>query len=905
MNNKAKKAICRKEDLGNEASVEQFFVDRLLKRLGWADSQIKTKESISELSVNLGRKKMPYKPDYALSYRRKVRFVIDAKSTKENLDSWVGQCSSYCLLINQGYKDNPVQYFVLTNGLKTMLYRWDSAKPILTLSLSDMNNGSKAFDTLAEYLSPRSFNATHPAGLSSEIEEERIVLKQIGPSAVNKLFGSAHSYIYKHEHLSYGAAFTEFVKVIFLKMTSDKEAHECDEGYETDEGYSVPVSRAKFSSQWIKKAEETTPNPVNTILFAKLVKNFEDLIAQKKKKRIFEPNEKIRLSAGTIKELVKRFEEVDLHLIEDDLNGRMFETFLNATLRGKSLGQYFTPRSIVDIAVGLSDLHVGRNVSDCSQIIDACCGSGGFLIGALNGMWGKVDSNASLSMKEKQEIKKNIAENCIWGIDAARDPALARIARMNMFLHGDGGSKIFQLDSLDKNITVEEDADSLELRSEKKEFRDAISGRNGYFDLALTNPPFAAEYKCSEPSDLALLKDYSIAHRPDGNGISSLRGTVRSSVLFIERYYDILKPGGSLITVLDDGILGGEDTSYVRDWIRSHFIVRAVISLPGDAFQRSQARVKTSLLFLQKKIEAAQEQPRIYMRYCSYVGLDSPNRERVLPSDAITAQKAKEEITDIVNGYKAFLDGDPEIARLYSVDPKRIENRMDVKATLLVAGRNVEKWSERGFKVRAAKDIAEPIWASGAACEDRVGDLFYTRGDNKRKKVTFAVVKYDGTIAAGDESYAEDVSYESLFKLKKDDIVLSNINAVNGAVAVVDSKTAGLYVSSEYTVIQPKDPLTVCALWSLIRSDTARSDLILLSTGIGRTRISWDILSELKLPVPKLESMQVIQERMEELAETRKKAAALLEEVSQLVNIDICNSDERALSVLTAFKPPK
>lgn len=657
MNNKAKKAICRKEDLGNEASVEQFFVDRLLKRLGWSDSQIKTKESISELSINLGRKKIPYKPDYALSYRRKVRFVIDAKSTKENLDDWVGQCSSYCLLINQGYKDNPVQYFVITNGLKTMLYRWDSRNPVLTLSLSDMNKGSKAFDTF--------------------------------------------------------------------------------------------------------------------------------------------------------------------------------------------------------------------------------------------------------SMKEKQEIKKNIAENCIWGIDAARDPALARIARMNMFLHGDGGSKIFQLDSLDKNITVEEDADSLELRSEKKEFRDAISGRNGYFDLALTNPPFAAEYKCSEPSDLALLKDYSIAHRPDGNGISSLRGTVRSSVLFIERYYDILKPGGSLITVLDDGILGGEDTSYVRDWIRSHFIVKAVISLPGDAFQRSQARVKTSLLFLQKKIDAAQEQPRIYMRYCSYVGLDSPNRERVLPSDAITAQKAKEEITDIVDGYKAFLDGDSEIARLYSVDPKRIENRMDVKATLLVAGRNVEKWNERGFKVRAAKDIAEPIWASGAACEDRAGDLFCTRGDNKRKKVTFAVVKYDGTIAAGDESYAEDVSYESLFKLKKDDVVLSNINAVNGAVAVVDSKTAGLYVSSEYTVIQPKDPLTVYTLWSLIRSDTARSDLILLSTGIGRTRISWDVLSELKLPVPNLKAIQVIQERMEELAETRKKEAALLEEVSQLVNIDICNSDERALSVLTAFKPPK
>lgn len=74
MNNTANKAICREEDLSNEASVEQFFVDRLLKRLGWSDSQIKTKESISALNVNLGRKKIPYKPDYALSYRKKGAF---------------------------------------------------------------------------------------------------------------------------------------------------------------------------------------------------------------------------------------------------------------------------------------------------------------------------------------------------------------------------------------------------------------------------------------------------------------------------------------------------------------------------------------------------------------------------------------------------------------------------------------------------------------------------------------------------------------------------------------------------------------------------------------------------------------------------------------------------------------
>ncbi len=153
-----------------------------------------------------------------------------------------------------------------------------------------------------------------------------------------------------------------------------------------------------------------------------------------------------------------------------------------------------------------------------------------------------------------------------------------------------------------------------------------------------------------------------------------------------------------------------------------------------------------------------------------------------------------------------------------------------------------------------SKTLLNPFGLPVPLVRGRAGDLFYTRGDNRKKKVTFAVVRYDGTIAAGDESYAEDVSYEQLFKLKKTISFLSNINAVNGAVAVVDSNTAGLYVSSEYTVIQPKDPLTVYTLWSLIRSDTARSDLILLSTGIGRTRISWDVLGELQLPIPNLKS---------------------------------------------------
>ncbi len=62
-------------------------------------------------------------------------------------------------------------------------------------------------------------------------------------------------------------------------------------------------------------------------------------------------------------------EDVDLHSIDTDLNGRMFETFLNSTLRGKALGQYFTPRSAVKLAVNLARLEVDRDFEKCDKVL--------------------------------------------------------------------------------------------------------------------------------------------------------------------------------------------------------------------------------------------------------------------------------------------------------------------------------------------------------------------------------------------------------------------------------------------------------------------------------------------------------------------------------------------------------
>src|SRR3989344_6056 len=122
-----KNLFCDFDDLTNEASVETFFLARLLSDLGWKDSQISTKESIETLAVGRGRKKMNYKPDFALTARGKVRCIVEAKGTEEDIHDWIEQCSSYCVQINRRYKgENPLTYFVLSNGRTTELYEWDN-----------------------------------------------------------------------------------------------------------------------------------------------------------------------------------------------------------------------------------------------------------------------------------------------------------------------------------------------------------------------------------------------------------------------------------------------------------------------------------------------------------------------------------------------------------------------------------------------------------------------------------------------------------------------------------------------------------------------------------------------------------------------------------------------------------
>ena len=253
-------------------------------------------------------------------------------------------------------------------------------------------------------------------------------------------------------------------------------------------------------------------------------------------------------------------------------------------MRGADLGQFFTPRSIVLLGALLADLEINEKRID--KVLDASCGTGGYLIEALTIMRNKVRNNTSYTDKQKETLIDNLCYNHLFGIDAAKDPKLARIARINMYLHGDGGSHIYMGDGLDKQLHVDK-SESKEAQYEAEEMAQYFI--NNSFDVVLTNPPFSMWYEAKNEAQAKVLSDYKMIKL---DGTSKTRTRLRGSAMFIERYCDLLKPGGKLISVIDETVLSSQEYEYVRDFIRKHFIIRAIISLHGDAFQQSKARVK-------------------------------------------------------------------------------------------------------------------------------------------------------------------------------------------------------------------------------------------------------------------------------------------------------------------------
>lgn len=398
---------------------------------------------------------------------------------------------------------------------------------------------------------------------------------------LQRVVGKCHDIIRNEEGFDPTIAFDEISKLLFAKMQDEREV---------EQGFKDDKNRTPKSDYEFKIGKDELPEEVGT----RIKDIFER--ARNKYPEIFEGTTEdikyIKLRFPTIFHIVGELQSYTLQETTIDIKGATYELFIRGTFMGKGLGQFFTPREIVEFMIDMVEPKRRH------FILDPACGSGGFLITCMNKVFDEIDElYRQRGLDNPKQEKWRFATQFLYGTDL--NERMTWVAKMNMVMHGDGHGGIFTHDGLKDSERIEPILD--------------IFKKRGGFDIILTNPPFGSKIKNQD-----ILTEYVL-----GKG----RKSQLTEVLFIERCLKLLKPEGILGIVVPDGVLSNFSLQYVRDFLDQNAIWKAVVSLPPETFGPYGSGVKASLLFLQKKdIEWQLKQGKVFMAIAENVGYDATGR---------------------------------------------------------------------------------------------------------------------------------------------------------------------------------------------------------------------------------------------------------------------------------------
>ena len=435
------------------------------------------------------------------------------------------------------------------------------------------------------------------------------------------------------------AAFGEFCKLIFVKHRDEKNPDREDgkpyafqrHADETDEQLAARIHRLYDAE---KSADPT----------------------------VFEG--KINIDPPILAQCVEHLQAISLDRTELDTKGVAFEEFMGGFFKG-DFGQYFTPRELIAFAVEI------LNPERKDIVLDPACGSGGFLLYALDHVRREADRRFPKHAGDPKQHTSHFtywhdfAEKNLFGLEINEE--LTRVAKMNMIIHDDGHTNIVGHDALDF-FERPMSPDGKPLGPNREYMLDKNQGlKPGSFDLVLTNPPFGSVIKRTEKGEGYLeqfelrnfLSKGTTGSEPDesANGEQDAkrgakagkdRASIKTEILFLERVHSFLKPGtGRVAIVLPDGILTNSSLQGVRDWLLAHFQLLAVVSLPQFAFAHYDAGVKASIVFMRrlKDGEKVADDAPIFMALAENIGYDATGRKTFAVTEVSkTPEKEKVEI---------------------------------------------------------------------------------------------------------------------------------------------------------------------------------------------------------------------------------------------------------------------
>lgn len=279
---------------------------------------------------------------------------------------------------------------------------------------------------------------------------------------------------------------------------------------------------------------------------------------------------KIYLSDACLEDVHKLLFPISFVEINYDVRSHALREFMSSELR-KGLGIFLTPDEVVSSIIKF------LNPNENTRVYDPACGSGTFLIEYLN------------------HIKGNNAVTVHGGDKSAR---MLLLADLNLG-HFDGVN-------FDKNLE-----DSLKSNTQKEEF-----------DMVVTNPPFGVMLDARDYNFL----NYSTCLDAKGYPLKKQS----SEIVFIEKCFQHLKPGGDLAIVIPKSIATNNSLSHARQSLSKYGYIYGIMSLPPETFASTGTQTTTIVIFAKKYLNEKDRDDENAILYANIknVGFDSTGRSK-------------------------------------------------------------------------------------------------------------------------------------------------------------------------------------------------------------------------------------------------------------------------------------
>ncbi|MEG0835683.1 MAG: class I SAM-dependent DNA methyltransferase [Christensenellaceae bacterium] len=282
-----------------------------------------------------------------------------------------------------------------------------------------------------------------------------------------------------------------------------------------------------------------------------------------------------------------------LPLKENDLKGDLYEYMISKIQSSGRIGQFRTPRHIIEMMVDLIDPQI------TDTIADPACGTGGFLI--VSGHYVR-EHNKEAIRKNTNKAREHYQSEMFTGYDT--DQTMLRITAMNTILHNMDNATIKFNDSLSKD---NEDTEK--------------------YSVILANPPFKG----------------SLDHESVAPSLTAVTDTRKTELLFLALFIRMLKVGGKCACIVPDGVLFGTSKAHMdirKELVEKHKL-QAVISMPSGVF-KPYAGVSTAVLVFTKTGKGGTDKVWFYDMKSDGFTLDDKRTKIEIGGD----------IEDIVERYK-------------------------------------------------------------------------------------------------------------------------------------------------------------------------------------------------------------------------------------------------------------